>query len=168
MAKLICIFLVSLLLSFSSTAFGENKVVVIPLNTGGLNDSQAKANQGVLSSCSANVFSGGKSGFCNFNAVPNGKIFVAEFISGNIRVTKGNSIYIYTKTKTSSWAYNHHSIYARYQAAYSGSENLYIVSQPFQVYIDGGNSLGIQLIKSDTSGVAFGEFWVSGYYVNKN
>lgn len=152
---------------FYVSAFAAEKVVVIPLNMKSTAaDTATMASAGLINGCSISIAAGSNSDFCWFDEVPAGKILVVEFISGELNLPSGQSAEIRTATSHPSGFFTNHNVYLRYQRS-STTSNQYIVSQSFRMYIDEANSLGIRAIKSSTTDSSYGEFWISGYLVDK-
>jgi len=164
MKKLISVLALSVILLSGVPALTADKVVVIPLKM--MSTTTNVASAGLIDACSVSMSSGSSSDFCDFDEVPAGKVLVVEFISGELNLPIGQSAEIRTTTSNPSGFFTHHNLYLRYQRA-KATTNQYIVSQPFRMYIDESNNLGIRAIRNSTTGSSNGTFWITGYLVDK-
>ncbi len=157
--------LVFLMLTTPLFADGEFYVIPVPMKADGTAEASA-ASSGIVDACSISMSAGNSSDFCQFDLVPAGKVLVVEFISGELVLPSGQQAEIRTTTSHSSGFFTHHNLYLRYQRPVS-SRYQYIVSQPFRMYIDEENNLGIRAVRTDTTDNSYGTFWITGYLVDK-
>ncbi len=161
-------FLTTLLFFMLTTplyADGEFYVVPVKMKDTSTKDASI-ASAGIVDACSISMSAGSTSDFCQFDEVPTGKILVVEFISGELELPSGQQAEIRTTTSFPSGFFTHHNLYLRYQRHVS-TKSQYIVSQPFRMYIDEENSLGIRAVRTDSTDSSYGTFWITGYLVDK-
>ena len=149
----------------NATVTGDVNVGNTPEEPLYVRDVDRPAVEPFMGGCTVNGTSGYPDRCVFLPAVEAGKRLVVEFISGEVRITTGETFSLDTLIYDSGGFFsNHHLNQPLQRTNVFGGYDLYIVSQPFRIYIDGEEWLSVRVNhESDDIG---GRFWITGHLVD--
>ena len=145
----------------STNAHADSKIVVIPL--GG---DPVRLGEPVSYTCS--LFMADTEGFdsCQFSEVPEGKVFVIEFVNGAISLENGQTPQARMGESTTNSFTSTDYLHFEYDGPFTSTKSQYIISQPVKIYIDEKTTPSIRASRFVKNGTASGRFYLRGYLVD--